>query len=158
MFKYILQFLIGGVVLLFSTLAAWYEGSAIIEKSLEWNYSTPFTHFLGIEITTGKEIVVIDYFVYALKFQPFFPMLMLLSLFYIIGITLVLVGKKNIHFGMKLAFLCGIVFLCTSTLFYKSTTDGGRIFFYLLLTSSILTTLISGFLYTQQRYKEQIVE
>lgn len=158
MFKYFLQLMIGGMVLLFSTVAAWYEGSAIIEHSLEWDYSTPFTHLLDIEILTGKEIVVFDYFVYAIKFQPFFPMVILISLLYMIGLTLFLVGKKNINQGMIIAFVIGLLCLGASSMFYNATTFGGSLFFYTLLISAILTILISMFLFLQNKHKQHNIE
>ena len=154
MFKYILQLLIGGFVFLFSSLAAWYEGSGIIENSLEWKYSTPISTFLGIEIETGKEIVVLDYFVYAIKFKPFFPLLMLLCSIYMIVITLVLIGRANNQLALKLAFAYGLLNLAVSTLFYKATTTGGIAFFYILLLNAILTILISKFLYIQSKQKQ----
>lgn len=143
MFIIILQLLICVFVLLFATIAAWYEGSAIIESSLEWKYSTPFTDTLGIEIVSGKEIVILDYFIYAIKFKPFFPTLMLLSILYIIGLVLIFIGKKNTDTSIKVAFAFGIIYLVTSTLFFNATTFGGKLFFYILLISSILTILIT---------------
>lgn len=157
MFKYIIQLVISGFLFSFSTLAAWYEGSAIIENSLEWNHSTPFTGMLGIEIVSGKEIVVLDYFVYAIKFQTFYPMLCLLSLLYIVGLTIVLIGKGNIGLAMKIAFAWGILCLITSTVFYNSTTTGGNVFFYILLMCAILTILIAMFTFIQIKQKEQLI-
>ncbi|CAM5215876.1 hypothetical protein UACE39S_05300 [Ureibacillus acetophenoni] len=139
----IIQLLICVCVFLFATVAAWYEGSAIIEDSLEWTYSTPFTNTFGIEIVSGKEIVLLDYFVYAAKFQPFFPILMLLSFIYIIGLVLFIVGRKNNDTSIKVSFAFGIVYLVASTLFINATTFGGKLFFYILLISSILTILVT---------------
>jgi len=51
LFKYMLQLIIGIFILAVSTFIAWYEGSAIIENSLEWKYSTPFTELFNIDIT-----------------------------------------------------------------------------------------------------------
>ncbi|SOC39830.1 DUF4306 domain-containing protein [Ureibacillus acetophenoni] len=158
MFKYLLQIMISGVVLLFSTVAAWYEGSAIVENSLEWDYSTPFTHLLGTEILTGKEIFVFDYFVYAIKFQPFFPMIILICLLYMASLTLILVGKRNINQGMLLAFVIGLLCLGASSMFYDATTLGGSLFFYTLLLSAVLTILISMFFFLKNKHKQQNTE
>jgi len=86
MFKYILQLSIETFTLAISTIIAWYEGSAIIEKPFEWKYSTPFTRLFNIEITNGYDISQLDYFVYAAKFQPFFPAIMMVSLLYILSV------------------------------------------------------------------------
>ncbi|HWL24115.1 MAG TPA: DUF4306 domain-containing protein [Ureibacillus sp.] len=158
MFKYIIHLLISLFVFVFATLSAWYEGSAIIENQLEWSYSTPFTHFLGIDIITGKEIVVLDYFVYATKFQPLFPLLMYLSIIYILALILVKVGKANIHLSMKLAFGLGILLLLFSTLCFNATSYGGVLFYNILLISAMLTILLSMFFFIQSKHKEHFIE
>ncbi|MFJ5771667.1 DUF4306 domain-containing protein [Psychrobacillus sp. NPDC093180] len=87
MFKYVLQLIVGIFTLLLSTLIARYEGSAISYDSLEWGYSTPFTKLFNIEITRGSDISQLDYFVYAAKFQPLFPTIMMVSVLYILSIV-----------------------------------------------------------------------
>ncbi|MFJ3387094.1 MULTISPECIES: YjdJ family protein [unclassified Lysinibacillus] len=86
MFKYILQLIIGILILAESTFIAWYEGSAIIENSLEWKYSTPFKELFNIGITNGHDISQLDYLVYSAKFQPLFPTIMMVSVLYILSV------------------------------------------------------------------------
>ena len=83
MFKYLLQIFIGIFILAISTVFAWYEGSAITDISWEWKYSTPFSNWFNIEIVNGRDISQLDYFIYAAKYQPLFPAIMLISIFYI---------------------------------------------------------------------------
>lgn len=123
-----IRFLIGCGILLFATVVAWYEGSAIIENSLAWRSSTPFTQFLGREIYTGKEIAVLDYFVYALKFQPFYPMLMVVSSFYLIASVIVML--KKLHYTKTangLVAFVGIMSLCATVVLFDAVTMGAKI-------------------------------
>jgi len=72
----IIQFGLITILLLFSTVAAWYEGSAILDNPWEWKYSTPFSQMLYGEVQSDSDISQLDYFVYAAKFQPAFPVIM----------------------------------------------------------------------------------
>lgn len=86
MIKYVLQMIAGISIFGVSTFFAWYEGSGIVEDSFEWKYSTPFTNLKIQEITNGGDISQFDYFVYAVKFQPLFPLIMLGSLLYVLSV------------------------------------------------------------------------
>ena len=89
MVKYILQLIIGIFILAVSTFIAWYEGSAIIDNSLEWKYSTPFTELFNIDISQ------LDYFVYSAKFQPLFPTIMMVCVLYILSVIGYYLIKRN---------------------------------------------------------------
>jgi len=93
--KYILQLIIGIFILAVSTFIAWYEGSAIIDNSLEWKYSTPFTELFNIDITNGRDISQLDYFVYSAKFQPLFPTIMMVCVLYILSVIGYYLIKRN---------------------------------------------------------------
>lgn len=95
MVKYILQLIIGIFILAVSTFIAWYEGSAIIDNSLEWKYSTPFTELFNIDITNGRDISQLDYFVYSAKFQPLFPTIMMVCVLYILSVIGYYLIKRN---------------------------------------------------------------
>lgn len=86
MFRYVLQLIIGIFTLVVATFIAWFEGSALTINSLEWKYSTPFTKLFNVEITSGRDISQLDYYVYAAKFQPLFPAIIMVSAFYILGV------------------------------------------------------------------------
>lgn len=47
MIRFITQFGVAAMLLLFSTAVAWYEGSAILDNPWEWRYSTPFTQLIN---------------------------------------------------------------------------------------------------------------
>ena len=80
--------------LFLSTLGALYEGSSIQEDVFEWEWSTPFTLFTTNNISSADQISILDYLLYAAKFQPLFPSIMLLSFVYIL-ILAGYIGIKN---------------------------------------------------------------
>ena len=59
--------------LIFFTVAAWYEGSTILDNPWEWKYSAIFTQLLHGEVVNQHTISQLDYFVYAAKFKPAYP-------------------------------------------------------------------------------------
>ncbi|MEH7440625.1 YjdJ family protein [Neobacillus drentensis] len=67
------------LVLCFSTVLAWYEGSNIVDDSFEWKYTAKFTTYFNGDVSDYHDINQLDYFIYAAKFHPFFPILMLVS-------------------------------------------------------------------------------
>ncbi|MGG3801688.1 YjdJ family protein [Metabacillus fastidiosus] len=77
----------------FSTFAAWYEGSALLDNEYEWKYTAKFTYWLKGEPTNYKDIMQIDYFVYAAKFRPLFIWLMIISIVYFLIIISIIIKK-----------------------------------------------------------------
>ena len=69
-------------------------------------YSTPFTQLLYGEVSEVSEISQLDYFVYAAKFQPTFPIIMVLSSLYL----LILIGYYIFQEERKGACLLSILF------------------------------------------------
>ncbi|GGE57146.1 DUF4306 domain-containing protein [Priestia taiwanensis] len=129
MIKYSIQLFSGIILLVAVMLMSWYEGSVIIENSIEWKYSTPFTQFFNVHISTGKEIFYIDYLYYSLKMNPIYLCIALMSVVYIISL-LSLINIKFNFVSVKISFtvlvvlmicllLIGIVFLLSSTHAFK---------------------------------------
>lgn len=142
-FKYLIHIITGTFVLMVSTLVAWYEGSTITNISWEWKYSTPFSNLFNIEILNGQDISQLDYFVYAVKFQPFFPALMLISVLYIIGIIIFyLIKLKSIWTSIIGGFM-GICLLIISGFISNPSTNGGWIFLWISLSSGMIYTIIA---------------
>ena len=81
LFRFLIQFGIISDLLLISTVAAWYEGSAILDNPWEWKYSTPFSRLLNGEVHNNSDISQLDYFIYAAKFHPTFPVIMVISIY-----------------------------------------------------------------------------
>ena len=148
MIRFIIQFGVASFFLLFSTLATWYEGSAILDRSLEWRNSTPFTQLFYGVVSNPSEISRLDFFVYAAKFRPTFPSIMVLSsLYLLILIGYYILKDKKKWFGYYLTFLGGGLFLF-SYFTFNSSTVGGHILFSLFLICGLLciaTALIINF-------------
>lgn len=151
MYKYIVQLIVAIPIFMITLFFSWYEGSAIIEKSTQWIYSTPFTNFLNIEILSGKDIIWLDYFVYAIKFQPVFPLISFICTVYIFVNVILIILKfnkriANILLGTScivVLFLCGILF--------GASTKGGQLFF---LISIICEVMLLIFFVYQIRKKD----
>nr|WP_259546308.1 YjdJ family protein [Heyndrickxia oleronia] len=138
MVSFIVQIGIASTLFIFSSIAAWYEGSEIMDNPWEWRYSTPFTQLVKGGVSYANEILPLDYFVYAIKFQPTFPIIMLLTslyLFIIIGHRLLKQRKK--WFAYFLTFIGG-TFVIVSYFTYSSPTVGGRMMFKLFLALGFL--------------------
>lgn len=137
-FSFLFKFGIAFTLLLISTVAAFYEGSAIVDNPWEWKYSTPFSQFLNGEVNSSSSISQFDYLIYAVKFQPIFPVIMVISSLYL----LVLMGyhflkQQHKRFAYYLSFLGAVLFLL-SYLIFNSPTFGGQILFYIWLVSGVL--------------------
>lgn len=148
-YKWLFQAVLAFTILLFSTGASWYEGSGILDDSGEWKYSTPFTQLQNIELNDGGDISTLDYFVYAAKFHPFFPVLMFMSGIYLILLLGYLFLQKN-H-----KYFCCFVFGISASLFLLSKTVahspsiGADIFYYLFLSGGIVFMSVAFILYFQ---------
>ncbi|MDI7743603.1 YjdJ family protein [Lysinibacillus fusiformis] len=142
MFKYLIHIITGTFVLMVSTLVAWYEGSTITNISWEWKYSTPFSNLFNIEIINGQDISQLDYFVYAVKFQPFFPALMFISLLYMIGVIILYLIKTKSKWTALISGFIGVCLLVLGSISNPST-NGGWIFLWISLSSGMIYTIIA---------------
>ncbi|WP_186577236.1 YjdJ family protein [Aquibacillus kalidii] len=147
--KFILSYLIAISTFIFATLATWYEGSTIIDDPWEWNYSADFTR-LGNEenITSSSQISQLDHFIYAAKFKPTFPVLMVLSFTFILMMTAYLLTKRRPKMKILFHVLLGSVLLFIGFLIQDSPTLGGKLFtwFFILCSSAniILVLILLG--------------
>ncbi|PFG06346.1 YjdJ family protein [Bacillus sp. es.034] len=134
--KYWSQIGIGLLVLGFSTLVSWYEGSALLDHSWEWRYSAPFSEMVHGSVTGSSDIVALDFFVYAAKFTPLYPGMMIIStsyLFILIGFRLF----KQTGFRIFLALL-GAIYITLGVIISSSPTAGGNTLFWLFLVVGLL--------------------
>ncbi|WP_027953859.1 YjdJ family protein [Halobacillus kuroshimensis] len=118
------------VVFIFSALVSWYEGSALLDKSWEWAHSAPFSQMINGEVMGEEQIVQLDYFVYAAKFRPLFPMLMFSSFILLLLAVGSILTKGRWKGSMVLLALLGAGLFAFSFLSYASSTIGGHLFFY----------------------------
>ncbi|MFE6169003.1 YjdJ family protein [Viridibacillus arvi] len=149
MLRFFIQFVTVLLLFIFSTFFAWYEGSTILDNPWEWGYSTPFSQLLNGEVHSASDVSQLDYFIYAAKFQPAFPVIMVISSLYL----LILIGyysfkKKNKWFAYYLFILGGgLSFL--SYINYDSTILGGEILYCICLVSSVLCIAAATISYFQ---------
>lgn len=132
-------------VLVFSSLFAWYEGSALLDHSWEWRYSTPFSEMIHGSVTAPNQIVGLDFFVYAAKYSPLYPCLMMISASYLallIGFRLF----KQSGFRIFLA-LFGVIDLALGFMISSSPTAGGNILFWLFLSVGLFMVVVASVLH-----------
>ncbi|RDW19643.1 DUF4306 domain-containing protein [Oceanobacillus chungangensis] len=99
-------------------------------------YAIPFSKLINGEVTNATDIVVLDYFVYATKFYPTFPIIMTLSgidLLVLIGYFIFRMSRKFISY----TFIIGILLVLLSTSLINPRTSGGKSFFYTFLVSGL---------------------
>lgn len=141
MFKIMIQLGLGSMLFLFSTIVAWYEGSNILGSSWEWEYTAIFSQWINGEVVQPGDILLIDYFIYAAKFFPTFPIIMLLSGTYLVILIGYLLFKRSQKvFAGFLSFM-GILFLGISGLLANASIHGLQTFFNLFFLIGILLTV-----------------
>ncbi|MFD6441019.1 YjdJ family protein [Peribacillus sp. NPDC060186] len=147
--KYIFQLISATLFLLFFTFCTWYEGSEILDNPWEWEYSTYFSQMLNDQVVEENDISSLDYFVYAAKFKPLFPSLMIITALYIIilsGLNLYKRSAKKIALFLS---VLGVILLILSSLVTNSPTAGGSFFNAFFLTCGIISVLIAALYYIE---------
>ena len=147
MFKYVLQIIVGITILALSTFIAWYEGSAIKDIHREWKYSTPFSRLFNIEIVNGHDISQLDHFVYAAKYQPLFPVIMLISTYYILTVFGCYLLKYHPKWAIIFWGLMSCIILSFSIFIFNSLTVGGKILFWITLIMGIISIVVTVIVY-----------
>ncbi len=141
--KIILQFSLASILLILSTGVALYEGSEIVLKPWEWKYSAIFSQLSNGQVQNANDILLVDHFVYAAKFAPTFPILMLLSGTYIIALIGFVLFKRNDKVFSYFLSCIGLIFLSLSVLVSNSPTTGLSILFISFLILGILAIVIA---------------
>ncbi len=141
--RLILLFGLGIILLLVSIFSTLYEGSEIIIYTDEWAYSTPFTHLFKGEVIFPEDILHLDYLVFAAKFKPFFPILALISIVYLLTLIGYVIFKHNCKWFNYFLFFIGSMLFVFSLLLSNSVTIGGITFFKTSLSMSILYITIA---------------
>lgn len=143
MIRLIILFGIGIILLLVSTFGALYDGSEITIYTDEWAYSTPFTHLFKGGVMFPEDILQLDYFVFAAKFRPFFPILVFIIVVYLLTLVGYVIFKHNTKRFNYFLFFIGLMLLTFSLLLSNSVTIGGDKFFKTSLSMSILYVTIA---------------
>jgi hypothetical protein len=142
-FKVLIQLGFASVPLLLSTGVAWYEGSTLLNEPWEWKHTAIFSQMANGSVESINDILPIDHFVYAAKFAPTFPLLMLLSCTYLIVLIGFILLKRNVKIFSCFLVCIGVLFLILSGFISNSPTIGLKIFFYSFVVIGILSIVIA---------------
>ncbi len=155
--KYAVQYLIASMLLAFSTFIAWYEGSAIRDVPWEWKHTALFSKVFNGQITNNSDISQLDYFIYAAKFHPVYPILILFSLSYIATLSGYLLLKNNIKRLTVFLSTISIIHILLGLTIYSSPTVGGKYFTFAFLFNGLinLSLAILSFLRTRKGTKKK---
>ncbi|MDN5710069.1 MAG: YjdJ family protein [Planococcus sp. (in: firmicutes)] len=141
-FKNIIYLIGAFLVLIFSTLASWYEGGQLRDISWEWKYSAVFSTWLNGPVNEADDILAIDHFVYAAKFEPLFPLLMAASLLFIVFqlSAWLLRNRKTTHIIFLSLMAVGLLLM--SAMLLNSPTIGLTLFSGFFGLSGLLTLVL----------------
>jgi len=126
MLRFIFQFCIASGVFLFAFLAAWYEGSVLLNRPSEWRNSTPITQWLVGHVHESSDILLWDFFVYAAQYRPTFPMIMTVSGLYLLILIGNLLFKKVRKWFAYYLIMISVGLFVLGYFSYESLTDGGQ--------------------------------
>ena len=146
-FNNFLQMIIAALFFMVFTFCTWYEGSEILDRPWEWKYSTHFTHVNDEQAIDAVDISSFDHFVYAAKFKPLFPVLMVLAAAYIIILSGYILFKRRIKKMALFLLGFGVLFLFSSGFVSHSPTVGGNIFQAFFLIGGMIAIMAAALYY-----------
>ncbi|WP_286178810.1 DUF4306 domain-containing protein [Bacillus sp. B4EP4a] len=146
-FNNFLQMIIAAFFLLLFSFCTWYEGSEILDNPWEWKYSTHFTQVNDDHAMDANDISNFDYFVYAAKFKPLFPFLMVLAASYLIILTGYILFKRSIKKMALFLLGLGVLFLLSTGFVSNSSTVGGNIFQAFFLIGGMMAIMGAALYY-----------
>ncbi|SDC81891.1 protein of unknown function [Terribacillus halophilus] len=120
-----------------------YEGSNILDDPFDWERSTPFTQLLIADPSFPTDIVFLDYFVYAIKFYPFYPILALISgvMLFVLSLPIINRDKNTINI---LLVLMGILGISLSVSFFSAQSFGSAVYRYSFVIMGLFLTIYGG--------------
>lgn len=154
--KLFIQASVALMVLAFSTIASWYEGSTLVQSPLEWKHTAIFSKWMNGSVSQANDILPLDYFIYAAKFSPAYPLAMLLSGTYLLILIGFLLFKGRTKALAYFLTTVGTVFLILSSLVSGSPTAGLKMLFSTSLSLGILAVAIAVILFFTNKNKETI--
>ncbi|MCA1322350.1 YjdJ family protein [Bacillus tianshenii] len=95
------------IVFFISTFFSWYEGSDLVVRESRWDTTAILSNWIG-EVNTKGDIYQLDYLIYAAKYKPLFPSIMIISL----SILFLLTADKFLKSrqGLVVLILSGALF------------------------------------------------
>ncbi|MBL3642672.1 DUF4306 domain-containing protein [Bacillus sp. RHFB] len=146
-FNRFLQMIIAALFFMVFTFCTWYEGSEILDRPWEWKYSTLFIHVNDEQAIEAVDISNFDHFVYAVKFKPLFPLLMVLAASYIMILSGYILFKRRIKKMALFLLGFGVLFLFLSGFVSNSPTVGGNIFQAFFLIGGMMAIMAAALYY-----------
>ncbi|MDR4929500.1 DUF4306 domain-containing protein [Peribacillus simplex] len=146
-FNNLLQMIIAALFFMVFTFCTWYEGSEILDRPLEWKYSTHFTKVDDDQALDANDISNFDHFVYAAKFKPLFPFFMVLAASYLIILTGYILFKRSIKKMALFLLGLGVLFLLSTGFVSNSPTVGGNIFTAFFLIGGMIAIIGAALYY-----------
>ena len=116
------------ITFILSTLISWYEGAQLRDIPWEWEYIAIFSNWANDGFTNANNLLVIDHFVYASKFEPFFPILMVVSLVYMIFQLVFQLFKRCKAVLNLFLFSVAIASFVICSILFDSQTMGFKLF------------------------------
>ncbi|MBR8643966.1 DUF4306 domain-containing protein [[Brevibacterium] frigoritolerans] len=113
-FNHFMQMIIAALFFMVFTFCTWYEGSEILDRPWEWKHSTHFTNINDEQAIEADDISKFDHFVYAAKFKPLFPFLMVTTASYLIILTGYILFQRWIKKMALFLLGFGVIFLFSS--------------------------------------------
>ncbi|WP_404442822.1 YjdJ family protein [Sutcliffiella horikoshii] len=144
-----------GLALMFflmATFVAWYEGSELVDKSFEWKHTAVITSWIHDGEVERGNISQLDYFVYAIKFKPIFPIIMMVTFIYMV----LAIGQKLLQPGIKhnlFISILGVILLVGAVVISGSPTTGAKVF---MISQLLVGTLLIGLAAFYQIRKVQV--
>ena len=128
---------------MFFLALSFYEGSNILDDPFDWEHSTPFTHLLIANPSFPTDIVFLDYFVYAIKFYPFYPILTLISGVMLFVLSLPIINRDKNSISILLVLL-GILGISLSVAFFSAQSLGSAVYRHSFLFMGLFLTIYGG--------------
>ncbi|MCA1053999.1 YjdJ family protein [Rossellomorea aquimaris] len=143
MMKFFVQYASAITLLAVSSLFTWYEGSAIREHPYEWPYTAFFSQKIHGEVLTVSDISVWDHFVYAAKFSPLFPSLMIISIGYLLCLTGIIVFRNSERKMGIFHSVSSVMYGVLSFLLTDPSTTGGTVFMGIFSVLTIIHIILA---------------
>ena len=147
-----IQLSVSLLFLFLSTLAALYEGSAIREDPFEWGWSTPFTLLTTDDLSHPDQLSKFDYLIYAAKFQPLFPSIMLVTLIHLLILSTYLVTKNQMKRAYYLSSLACLM-LTACLMMFSNHVETKYLYGVILLVGTLITLQLAIRNFNQANYR-----
>lgn len=143
------------VTFVLATLVSWYEGAQLRDVPWEWKHTAVFSNWANDGFTNANNLLAIDHFVYAAKFEPLFPLLMASSFLWMVFQLIFWLFKGRRAARNTLLLFITIASFAMCGILFDSPTTGFKLFslFYGLVG---LASILGVFLFEGR--KNRIIE